>query len=223
MPETNDTGTLQYWEPGSEERRLRIFVSHRYGSDAALYDDVIRSLNSQGFSVQDMSLSAQQMLSGPRGGQLPDMTVQAEIAARIYTSDVLIAPSRVGAGRSEWVTWEVQLAAVGYSIPILFVNQKVQQRSTRLVSEIEALGAEHRVCDPTTPQIVSSVVQLVGRPNWAMRQDEPAGTIRYRGPPSAARTEVLKKFPFEPRLAAVEVFSPRAKRGIWDIITGRRE
>jgi hypothetical protein len=208
---------LSYWKPGSEERRLRIFISHRYDKDDALYGEVIADLNSQSFHVQDMSLSARQIMSGPRGGELPKLEIQAEIAARIYTSDILIAPSRVGAGNAEWVTWEVQLAAVGYAIPILFVDHSDdQQRRAALVSEVASVGLPHAVCGRKTPEIVRNVIDLVGgRPNWTMRDKEDDGLIRYRGPPAAARNDVLRKFPFQARLAPLDVKPPEPKRGIW--------
>lgn len=215
----NMTSTpLSYWKPGSEERRLRIFISHRYEHDDALYKDVISALNREGFAVQDVSLSAAQQMAGPRGGELPKLKIQAGIAARIYTSDILIAPSRVGAGRSEWVTWEVQLAAIGYAIPILFIDQgEDQQRRTALVSEVAELGLPYAVCNPVAHEIVPNVIRLVGgRPNWTMREQEENALIRYRGPPASARNDILTKFPFEARLAAYNTKAPEQKRsGFW--------
>jgi len=209
--------TLSYWEPGSEERKLRIFISHRYENDDELYAKVRDALNSQGFHVQDVSLSAKEQMAGPRGGDLPKLEIQANIAARIYTSDILIAPSRVGAGRSEWVTWEVQLAAIGYAIPILFVDHDGdQQRRTALVSEVAALGVPHAVCGRVAHEIVPNVIKLVGgRPDWTMRDREDSKTIRYRGPLPSARDDVLKKFPFEARLAAFPDQPHEPKKGLW--------
>jgi len=208
---------LSYWEPGSEERKLRIFISHRYENDDELYEKVRSALNSQGFDVQDVSLSAKEQMAGPRGGDLPKLEIQANIAARIYTSDILIAPSRVGAGRSEWVTWEVQLAAIGYAIPILFVDHgEDQQRRTALVSEVASLGLPHAVCGRVAHEIVPNVIKLVGgRPDWTMRDREDDKVIRYRGPLPSARDDVLKKFPFEARLSGYEPAAPEPKRGFW--------
>lgn len=213
---------LSYWEPGSEERKLRIFISHRYENDDELYAKVKRALNSQGFDVQDVSLSAKEQMAGPRGGDLPKLEIQANIAARIYTSDILIAPSRVGAGRSEWVTWEVQLAAIAYAIPILFVDHdEDQQRRTALISEVASLGLPHAVCGRVAHEIVPNVVRLVGgRPNWTMRDREDNQIIRYRGPLTSARDDVLKKFPFEARLASLPSEQPAPKRGFWPFKSG---
>ncbi|MDZ4690118.1 TIR domain-containing protein [Terricaulis sp.] len=214
------SGAFEYWQPGSEERQLRIFVSHRYGKDQALYDEVIRALESNGFSVQDMSLSADQIMAGPRGGDLPKLKIQGEIAARIYTSDALIAPSRPAVTRSQWVSWEVQLAAIGYGLPILFVNEKEQQRRTRLVSEVADLGLPHAVCARSTQAIVERLISLIeGRPTWGMRQEETEKTIKFRGPPAEIRNEVLKRFPFHPRLPPAP-YEPRARRGFWSFLSG---
>jgi hypothetical protein len=215
------TAPFEYWQPGSEERQLRIFISHRFDKDEALYDQVIRALEGNRFSVQDMSLSGEHMMSGPRGGELPKLNLQAEIAARIYTSDALIAPSRPAVTRSQWVSWEVQLAAIGYGIPILFVNERSQQRRTRLVGEVADLGLPHAVCDRDSRAIVASLIQLInGRPDWGMRQDETDANIKFRGPPVFARDSVLKNFPFQPRLPPRNWDAPPTKRGFWSFLSG---
>lgn len=207
---------FEYWTPGSEERRLRIFISHRYGQDEALYSQVIDALNREGFSVQDVSLSASQLMAGPRGGNLPKMEIQAQIAARIYTSDILIAPSSSQILRSAWVTWEVQLAAIGYGIPVLFASKSDQQRTTSLVKQISDLGLPCEACNPVTQEIVYNVIRLVeGRPTWAMRQEENEPNLRFRGPPQTSRDDVLRKFPFQPRLTMPESMPPPPKRGFW--------
>ena len=214
------TAPFEYWQPGSEERQLRIFISHRFGKDQALYDEVVRALESNGFSVQDMSLSADQAMSGPRGGDLPKLNIQAEIAARIYTSDTLIAPSRPAVTRSQWVSWEVQLAAIGYGLPILFVNEKSQQRRTRLVSEVADLDLPHAVCERNSQAIVERLISLIdGRPTWGMRQEETENNMKFRGPPAFARADVLKRFPFHPRLPPAP-FEPPPKRGFWSFLSG---
>ncbi len=214
---------FEYWTPGSEERQLRVFISHRYGKDQSLYDDVISAITRNGFSVQDISLSANHLMAGPRGGHLPTLDIQAEVAARIYTSDIVIAPSRPGVSRSEWVTWEVQLAAIGYGIPILFVNQKGQQRRTSLVTQIDALGLPYRACDPDTDKIARNVAELVdARPTWAIRHEETDEHIRFRGPPAHARNAVLRKLPFRPRLNAPEPEPERLpRRSIWSLLSGK--
>lgn len=220
------TTPFEYWRQDSgEERQLRVFISHRYGNDQALYDDVLNALYRNGFAIQDISLSATQVLAGPRGGRLPTLEVQAEIAARIYTSDVVIAPSRPAVTRSHWVTWEVQLAAIGYGIPILFVNERNQQRSTRLVSEVAALDLRYRACNPEVSEIARNVADLVGdtRPDWAFRQKEADNAIRFRGPTTAALDDVLRKHPLQARLAPVNLPPTHRKRGIWGIFGQQRD
>ncbi len=208
---------LTYWEPGSEERQLRIFISHRFGDDGALYSDVIAAVERNGFSVQDVSLSAKQYMKGPRGGKLSKLEVKASVAARIYTSDVLIAPSRPAVTRSDWVTWEVQLAAVGYGVPILFVNQGAsQKRRTALVAQVHDLGLPYRVCNRNIQDISRKVAELVdARPTWSVRQTEADKAFRFRGPPEKARDDVLTRFPFQARLRSAAEPPESPKRGFW--------
>jgi len=115
------------------------------------------------------------------------------------------------------VTWEVQLAAIGYAVPILFVDHdEDQQRRTALVSEVAALGLPHAVCGRDAREIVPNVIRLVGgRPNWTVREREDDTVIRYRGPPASARDDVLKKFPFEARLRPVDLEPTKPKGGFW--------
>jgi hypothetical protein len=216
------TSQFEYWKAGAEERRIRIFVSHRYGKDQELYSEVFRALERNGHAVQDVSLSADQILKGPRGGRMPRMRIQAEIAARIYTADIVIAPSRVGAGQSEWITWEVQLAAVGYGVPVLFIHQPDQKNAARLVSEVRDLGLPHAVCAAEAHHIVRNVTTLIdGHPDWSFRQDETDRLIRFRGPPAFARETVLNKLPLTARLAALdEAALPPRKRGLWGLFRG---
>jgi len=41
-----DTQPFEYWKPGSEERQLRLFISHRWGHDEDLYASVISAQDS---------------------------------------------------------------------------------------------------------------------------------------------------------------------------------
>jgi hypothetical protein len=160
-----------------------------------------------------MSLTRADRLRGRRGGKRPKTEIQAEVAARIYTSDLLIAPSRPGTSRSDWVTWEVSTAAVGYSVPILFVSQPNTQNMTRLVREISNLSLPHAVAQRDAGDVVRKALQLVdGRPTWDMRQRETDPTKRYRGPPEAALSQVMTRFPFRARLAQNETPKTPTKR-----------
>lgn len=214
---------FSYWKPGGdEERQIRVFISHRWGGDRELYTRVLETLRSQGHAIQDISLSEELQMRGPRGGDLPKMEIQAEVAARIYTADLLIAPSKPAVSRSDWVTWEVQLAAVGYGVPILFVKEAEARYNSRLVSEVAAIGAPHALAVRTTESIVRAAIQLVnGRPVWGFREAEPDPTLRFRGPPRAVRDSVLKRFPLTPRLAALAQTPPPVKPSIWDRLTGK--
>jgi MTH538 TIR-like domain (DUF1863) len=213
---------LSYWKAGQEDRETRIFISYRYDGDEALYDGVLAALTSQGHAIQDISLNKEDLLTGPRGGDRPKMEVQAEVAARIFTADLLIAPSRPAAGKSEWVTWEVALAAIGYGVPVLFVKEQDLTNNTWMVQEIRQLNLPHRVAERSTADIVRNAIDLIGgRPRWAVRQEEPDQTKRFRGPPQRVRDRVLAKFPYKPRLAAGPDAAPAGKGGLFGLFKGK--
>lgn len=221
MTTPNTTMPLPFWKPGEEERQLRVFISHRYGGDRSLYDDVIAFLGREGFKVQDLSLSEEHKRAGPRGGRLTKLELQAEVAARIYSADIVIAPSRPAIGRSEWVMWEVQLAAIGYSIPVLFVKERDAIYTANLVAQFEKLGAVHKLCEHDTPSIVRNTISLVGgRPTHAVRAEEDDAKFRLRGPSAASLAKVMNNFPYRPALADVPSPEP-PKRGFWDRLSGK--
>jgi hypothetical protein len=202
MPDNALEPQFAYWEPGSEERYIRIFMSHRWGQDRDLYGQVLGQLRSQGHSIDDVSLSERQQIAGPRGGDVPDLNVQAEVAARIFTSDIVIVASRPGITRSDWVMWELRIAAIGYGVPILFLDFDNQQRRAAIVAEITALGLEPGVCQPVVTEIVPRVLELVGgRPKWGVRLQEHDPNLRFRGPPLLGG--ISRKLPYRAALPEV--------------------
>jgi hypothetical protein len=38
------SATLPYWKPGDDDRRIRVFISHRFEADETLYDEVLAKL-----------------------------------------------------------------------------------------------------------------------------------------------------------------------------------
>ena len=202
MPKNAPDPQFAYWKPGSEERYIRIFMSHRWGQDRELYEQVLSKLRSQGHCIDDVSLNERQQIAGPRGGDVPDLNVQAEVAARIFTADIVIVASRPGIARSEWVMWELRIASIGYGVPILFLDFDGQQRRAAIVTEVAGLGLQHDVCQPLVTEIVPRVIQLVGgRPKWGMRLKEPDPNLRFRGPPLL--DGISKKLPYRSALPDV--------------------
>lgn len=121
-------------------------------------------------------------------------------------------------GRSPWLTWEVQTATICYGVPILFVRERGQQRSTQLVSDVATLGLPHRVCDPDKHVIARNVAELVSvRPTWGVRTAEADANLRFRGPTRGALDAVMKQSPYHPRLANYEPAPEPRKRGILGI------
>lgn len=198
------TPTLRYWkagQPNTEDRKIRIFISHRFEADSSLYDQSIAQLRSQGHGIEDLSLNVERLIQGPRGGQLPALEVKAQVAARIYTSDILLAPARPATSRSEWLGWEIELAAVGYSLPVLFIKEPEFEYNARIVGEIQGLALRTAIAERRPEDIVRKTIELIGgRPTWDMRFEEPNASTRFRGPPSAQLQQVMRLFPFQPRI-----------------------
>ncbi len=192
-------GQLSYWEKG-KRRKLRVFMSHRWGSDEALYSSVFDELKKMGFEFEDTSLSKRTGISGPRGGAVNEQKLSREIAALIYASDVVVAPSRRGAGQSDWVAWEVELAGVCYSIPVLFVDHDNDvERRNFLVAGLRAAEAKCDVAKPNAYDIAFSISRLVNTtPYKGVLEEAPDERTLYRGPIPAALKDVMNRHPYRP-------------------------
>ncbi|GEM_PF-5837709 len=146
-------------ESSMQRRSLRVFVSHRYEKDADLHDFFATKFD--GFEIQDLSLDASKALQSPRSGSIDELTIKQEIAARIFQADIVIAPSNVKAGRSRWIPWEIETAAICYNIPVLFVDRRDNvQRRNHLYNRLKKLGA--KVAKSTTsPEQVLTAISMI--------------------------------------------------------------
>jgi hypothetical protein len=198
MPSGPEQARLEYWTEG-ERRKLRVFMSHRWDTDdAELYETVIKHLGEQGYSVQDLSLAQGQKVSGPRGGSVAEMEISREIAARIYSSDILLVPSRVGAGLNDWIKWEVELAAVAYDIPVLLIDHTNDIHRRSFVAELRAINARFEVVGAQALQIAYAVAKLVFPPFQSVEMKATTPTRLYRGPRPQILHDVMNRFPYEP-------------------------
>ncbi len=198
------------WRAGRRARPLRVFFSHRYDYGVALYQAVIAGLQNQFTIVEDLSLTQEQQLTGPRGGQVNDYSIAREVASRIYTSDVVIASARVGNGLSEWVSFEVELAAIAFSVPVLFIEEPGTQRYASMVTKLQNIGAKCAVAEiiaePTgyrqteTTKIVGAIARLVKPP--VFRAPPAPGIVKdmrtaWRGPNPSRLQGVMRQWPYE--------------------------
>jgi len=195
------SATLPYGKAGDDDRRIRVFISHRFEADKTLYDEVLAKLKSQGHGIEDMSLNVERLVKGPQGGRRPILEVKAQIAARIHTSDILLAPARPATTRSQRLSWEIELASVGYGLPVLFIKEPDIDYSTRFVTEIQGLELSHAIAERRPEDIIQKMLKLIGgRPTWDMRFDEQAPNRKFRGPPPEQLTKVMALHPFQSRL-----------------------
>jgi len=154
-------------------RRLRVFVSHRWKEDGELHR-ILRT-DFENFQIEDMSLSEDRRMLGARGGMVDEIRIKRELAARIYASDILIAPSTKAALKprkvrsegeyveieTDWISWEIQIAAICFNIPVLFVDTRVNlKRRNALYNKLKAEGANVGVALATADDILMKIDAL---------------------------------------------------------------
>lgn len=138
---------------------LRVFVSHRWELDAQILA-FIESFEAReaGINVVDLSLKEETRIAGPLGGMVEEHKVKQDIAARIFASDVVIAPSKRMQSTSDWVKWELQTAAICYNLPIIFMDHvRDLEHPSALVRELSEAGAKILRCGPDTLELVRAI------------------------------------------------------------------
>lgn len=179
-------------------RRLRVFISHRWEQHKADYREVQKQLSEKFGKVQDLSITSDRQLKGPRGGNLEQLQLMSEMAARIFSSDIIISPSNVGMGRSRHTQFEIQTAAVAYSVPIIFLRQRGQIRSAAFVRQAERLGIRHSVADFENGELISAVQSFVTKDTLLKRVpvERLATEFAHRGPDPSTLHSVLTNHPY---------------------------
>ena len=156
-----------------QRRSLRVFVSHRWDGDAGLHDFMTSDFNE--FEIDDLSLDKSRRLEGVRGGTLDELEIKQEIAARIFGADVVIAPSTKAALKpkrtkvdgeyavqnTDWISWEIEIAAVCFNIPVVFVDHKEGlQRRNRLYRRLKEVGAKVITAVASKDQIITAIASV---------------------------------------------------------------
>lgn len=214
------------WVPGNP-RRLRVFMSHRYGADAQLYEAITLGIRQQFDDFDDLSLPEDRRIQTPRGREPARHDVMKEIAARIYVSDVVIAPAQVAAGLNDWVSTEIEFAALAYCVPLLFVRMPEMQRHTGLIQKLRLAGLQvsRATFEPENApggvKPVTRIIQAMARmldlpmkyaPCFPFeRSVDPADNLvppgllippqqnmHFRGPDAKVLAEVMRKYPYRP-------------------------
>jgi hypothetical protein len=191
-------------------RSLRVFVSHRWEKDDYLRD-VFASERFPGLLVEDLSLTKDLRIIGPRGGEVDELKIKKEIAARIYASDVLIAPSiksslkprRVKADgewvhiETDWIGWEIELAALCFNMPVVFVDHRPElRRRINLYERLRKQGAKVATAK-ADPDDMMSVIFSVFKEDILLFSDsssELTELMSNRVPPDFAK--ILERHPF---------------------------
>ncbi|HVY84097.1 MAG TPA: hypothetical protein VG943_03130 [Caulobacterales bacterium] len=182
------------WRPG-QGRRLRVFILQRWGMDEALYHGVLSELTHMGLFVDDLSLAQGRADFGARES---DPQLGAELAARIYAADVLIAPARRWAGQHDWAAWCIDLAALCYSVPVLLVDHDGDaDRRNALTCGARAAGARCDVVRAQAFDIAAALSRLSQRnPHQSVPQDAVDVRHVYRGPHKGALSALMRMHPY---------------------------
>lgn len=143
---------------------LRVFVSHRWGSDDILRKLIAGYLESNGVDiVTDMSLTPDERVEGPRGGKVDELKIKAEIRNRIAASDLVIVPAHIAASLSRWINWETETAHT-LRKPILFVSDRPDRvRFNAYLRRLKAQNYPVRLAQADRADILESVRQMTGR------------------------------------------------------------
>lgn len=180
------------------KRKPRIFISRRFGDHDEFYENTVRCLQDKFADFQNLSIPQDELETGVRGGQLDPFRLKSRIAARLYTCDLVIAPTSKSMSYSEFVEFEIALAALAYSIPIVFVvldNERQQSRQRLL---IEHVGIKSEVVDGIGDSLVESVKRLIGDAILVPPLIEGRVERRTRNvPASAVLNDILNQHPFE--------------------------
>lgn len=121
-------------------RKPRVFVSHIWNRHDGLVDRTIGVIRSRYTDVQDLSIRGGAPETGFGQPTLQNFRLKSRIAARIFSSDLVIAPIGSEVSYSAWVRYEIELAAVAYSIPVILIDSPDVQRRTSLRHELEHIS-----------------------------------------------------------------------------------
>ena len=195
-------------KPG-ELRQLRIFISHRWDQHRELYDQTTALIEDEFGAVQNLSVPEEKRLVGERGGDREKHELKAQLAARIYLSDIVIMPTNVGMVRKKDSTlFEVQLATLAYSVPTVFVTKEGQQRNIGIMGQAEALGLKHHIADDAAEKIAEGVKQLVTKQMLKGRFHSEGQTVvsSSRRPSDKVIHAVMRKYPYLKQNKSVSIF-----------------
>lgn len=156
-------------ELGLEDLRLRrkprIFVSHIWDRHEGFVDKTIETIRSRYADVQDLSVRVSAPESDLGAPTLKSFVLKSRVAARIFSSDLLIAPIGSEVSYSEWVKYEIELAAVAYSIPVILVDSRDIVRRTSLRNELRDVSDTFLVANgDDDDDLIACVAKLI--PRW---------------------------------------------------------
>lgn len=150
-------------EEAVSPKRTQIFVSHRYDEDQSFLTEIRERLGDH-VIIEDDSLTREQMIAGPRGGKAPDYSVKQEICERIRRSDVVLCRNTSSITNNDWISWEIDTAAIALQKPVLFVDDRFDAvRGSSLFTELKKADANVSKCALDGHRMRVAIDKLTGQ------------------------------------------------------------
>ncbi len=126
------------------KKELKIFVSHRWDYDADLHTRLASFVTREAdIRVADLSISSDNPVLGPRGGQVRKALIYDKIVEKMDECHLVAASSKVTHTNNQWVRSELTTAVRFLKKPVLFVDHSpTQQRRTDLMIELAQIGGQ---------------------------------------------------------------------------------
>jgi hypothetical protein len=154
---------------------VRVFISHRWATDQALYTSIIQGLYTASPSrIEDLSLTEALRIEGPRGGRVDPLEVKLELASRIRRSDLVFVPATLTAADEDWIQYEIETAAQ-LGKPVVFVTERPdRERWNRYLALLERHNVPVRTCTTAPDDILWAIRVLLPARSWGRAPDPTA-------------------------------------------------
>ena len=142
---------------------LKVFISHRWDYDQELHTRLSRfSAFEAGINVNDMSITSDRPVVGPRGGIASNSKVFDRIVERMDECHLVAAPSKAARTPNKWVKDELFTAVRFLKKPILFVDHKPgQQQRTSMMIDLSEIGGRIYHADYDDRSVIAAINKVI--------------------------------------------------------------
>lgn len=143
------------------QKGLRIFFSYCYEKNDRDVAVLVERVKRFAELDEDQTVYRDGQFKGPRGGQLSDLNLKRKIADRIRKCDIILCPNTKAISNNKWINWEVELGAIAYNKPVLFVDTKLHRKqNSGLLARLKDAGLNARTCGNDSVEIQAAIDAL---------------------------------------------------------------